>query len=203
MSNPTKLIRDSALDPDEYRQVTLGTHDYVLVGQPIGWLRQQIGMAVKGLTEEVDPADLDEDTLSNAGFIKMLGDRVYRLLYAFVGEDLMPEWEFNGYPTKERWEQGDYRRDEDPGQVTAKQVRAAIIAGAEVNELDLLKHLGKLLGPELVKGFVTEALLRSMDTALPTFSSPSTPASPSPTATAAPVTASATNSGPTATPTGQ
>lgn len=173
MPNERKLVREGVVDDEDYREVPLGKKTYIMIGQPIGWLRQQIGVAMKGLSSDLSPESVDEDLLSQENILDLLGNRVYLLLYAFIGEDLMPEWEFNGYPTREAWQAGDYKREYDPG-VKPSQVKKALIAGAELNEIDLLKHLGKLIGPSLVKGFVTEALMRSMDTLLPTSSSAAT-----------------------------
>lgn len=195
MSNTKKLTREGVIDPDEVREVTLGERDYVMLPQPLGYLRSQLGLALGNL----ENIDIEANSV-----VGLLTERGYAILKVFIPE-LMPEWEFNGYPTKEAWQSNQYDREYDKSP-TPKEIKKAFIAGAELNEIDLLKHLGKVIGPDLLKGLVVEALQKSMkeSASSSTSSAPSTPPStpessstPSPTSLPGPAlvaTGSPTNS---------
>jgi hypothetical protein len=195
MSNTKKLTREGVIDPDEIREVTLGQHEYAMLPQPLGYLRSQLGLALGNL----ENIDIEANSV-----VGLLTERGYAILKVFIPE-FMPEWEFNGFPTKEAWQSNQYDREYDHSP-TPKEIKKAFIAGAELNEIDLLKHLGKVIGPDLLKGLVVEALQKSMKESgsSSTSSAPSTPPStpessstPSPTSLPGPAliaTGSQTNS---------
>jgi hypothetical protein len=151
MGNPNKLTREGVIDPEDVREVTLGERSYAMLPQPIGYLRSQFGVALGN----VENIDIDASNILN-----LLVERGYGLLKVFI-PDLMPEWEFNGYATRESWEAGEYDMEYDKSPTT-KQIRRAFTAAVELNEIDILKHLGKVIGPDLVKGLVVEALQKSI-----------------------------------------
>ena len=138
MSNAKKLTREQAADFGNAAEVTLGDVTYTIVPQRIGYLRSQPG-----------------DNL-----LDILGDKLYGVLKVFI-PDLMSEWEFQGYATKEALDEGKYDEQYDKSP-SATQVRRAFASVAEVNEIDLLRHLGKLIGPDLIRSWLAGALADSM-----------------------------------------
>lgn len=163
MSNARKLERDrpAALGSDGV-DVTLGDREYHVVPQRIGYLRTQFGVALQGL---------DTAALSSGNVVEFLGERVYAVLSVFV-PDIMPKYEFLGYSTQEALEADDYNPDYDRSP-SASQIKTALLTGAEVNEIDLLKHLGKLIGPDIVRTWAQTVMLDSMKANLQTSVEPS------------------------------
>jgi hypothetical protein len=140
MPNPRKLERERPADLGGSAEVVLGDYEYTIVPQRIGYLRSQFGVALQGL----DTADL-----ATSNVMEFLGARVYAVLKVFL-PDLMPEYEFLGYATREAMEEDAYNPEYDKSP-SATQVKLALARAAEVNEIDLLKHLGKLIGPDLLQ----------------------------------------------------
>jgi hypothetical protein len=149
--NEKKLLREQGADFGNAEIVTLGDHTYTIVPQRIGYLRSRLGTVFAGIV------DLE---VSNANLLTVLGDKIYVLLQVFI-PDLMPEWEFHGYPTREAMEAEDYKEEYDHSP-SPTEIREALTAGSAVNEIDLLKHLGKLIGPDLIRSWVAGAVADSM-----------------------------------------
>lgn len=141
--------------------VELGDYEYAVVPQRIGYLRQQFGLALQGL---------DTQELSTSSVMEFLGGRVYSVLRVFIPE-LMPEWEFLGYPTRDAQEADEYDAEYDRSP-SPTQIKLALARAAEVNEIDLLKHLGKLIGPELLQTWVQTVMIDSMKASLQTSAEP-------------------------------
>jgi hypothetical protein len=158
MANARKLERDrpAALGSPGV-DVELGDYEYHVVAQRIGYLRSKFGVALSGL----DTADL-----SSGNIIELLGDRVYAVLAVFI-PDVMPKYEFLGYATEEALQADEYNPDYDHSP-SATQVKDALMKGAEVNEIDLLKHLGKLIGPEIMRTWAQTVMIDSMKASLQT-----------------------------------
>lgn len=153
MPNEKKLVRDAPLPADvEAVEVYIGDTEYVLIPQRIGHLRSQIGIALGNL----EGLKLEADNV-----LDLLGQRAYAVLLAFV-PDLMPEWEFHGYPTREAWESKDYQGEYDHSP-TPPQLRHAFTVASRLNEIDLVKHLGKLIGPEVIQGYIAGLMADSLD----------------------------------------
>ena len=74
----------------------------------------------------------------------------------------MPEWEFNGFPTKEAWEADDYNEDYDKSPDPA-QIKAAFTIAVHANGVDALKSLGKLIGPDLIRAYVAGLMKDSLE----------------------------------------
>jgi hypothetical protein len=134
--------------------VVLGGREYTITPQRIGWIKHHLGEAFKRL------ADME---LSSENFVNTLGDRAHAVLKVFI-PDLMPEWEFLGYPTKEALEAGDYNPEYDKSP-SPREVRRAFQVAAQINEFDLLKHLGKLIGPDTIRAYLAERMADSMTSA--------------------------------------
>jgi hypothetical protein len=158
MANTKKLERDrpAALGSAGV-DVVLGDYEYRVVPQRIGYLRSKFGIALQGL---------DTASLSSSNVMEFLGDRVHAVLGVFIPE-LMPKYEFLGYATQEALEEDNYDMEYDHSP-SPTQIKQALLIGAEVNEIDLLKHLGKLIGPELVQTWVQTLMIDSMKATLQT-----------------------------------
>lgn len=141
---------------DVSREVTLGEQSYLVSPQRIGYLRSKLGV----FFNQLSTGGLD---FSDGDVINTLGEKVHDVLKVFI-PDLMPAWEFHGYATEEDWREGRYddRYDKSP---SPPQVRAAFTAVMEVNELDLLKHLGKIVDLELLRTEISERVSEAMLTA--------------------------------------
>jgi hypothetical protein len=154
MSNQTKTlgIKGHVLDPEkDGARVQLGDNEYLVVPQRIGYLRSKLGKALEGL------ADMN---LSADNILDVLGDRAHAVLKVFI-PDLMADYEFAGYATREAREAGDYNPEYDKSP-SPKQIRRAFTVAAQVNEIDLLKHLGKLIGPDVIRSYLAGAMADSM-----------------------------------------
>lgn len=155
MSNTKKLVREQTVDFGNVAEVALGDYDYVIVPQRIGYLRSQLGVVLAGV--------LDQE-LSSDNLVDILGDKLYGVLKVFI-PDVMPEWEFQGYATKEAMVAGEYTQEYDKSP-SATQIRRALTAVSEVNEIDLLRHLGKLIGPDVIRSWVATSIAGSMQESL-------------------------------------
>jgi hypothetical protein len=152
VSNAKKLERERPADlGGPVVHIRLGDYEYDVVPQRIGYLRSRFGVALAGL---------DTSDLSSSNVMEFLGDRVHAVLSVFI-PDLMPAWEFKGFPTREAMEQDDYDPDYDKSP-SASQIKTALLRAAEVNEIDLLKHLGKLIGPDLIRTWAQTVMIDSM-----------------------------------------
>ena len=172
MPNDKKLVREGVPDMDEGRLVRLGAYEYPIVPQRIGYLRSKLGVAL---------GNLDQLGLEGENIVDVLGDRAYGVLKVFV-PGLMPEWEFMGFATQEAMDGNDYDEQYDKSP-SLKEIKTAFLAAAEVNEIDLLKHLGKLIGPEVIRGYIAGVLVDNLDTRRKTTSdsaSSSAPTTPTP-----------------------
>lgn len=161
MSNPNKLNRTAA-DLGNIADVVLGDTTYKVVPQRIGYLRSKLGLILSGIT------DVD---LNAGNVLDVLGNKAHGVLMVFI-PDLMTEYEFAGFPTKEAWEKGEYDEQYDKSPSPA-QIRAAFTTVAEVNEVDLLKHLGKVVPMNVIKAYIAGVLADSMTENLQMSSEPS------------------------------
>jgi len=162
MVNTKKLERErpAALEGGGV-DVSLGEQTYHVVPQRIGYLRTKFGVVLQGL---------DTTDLATGNILEFLGDRAYGVLAVFI-PDIMPKYEFLGFATLEALEADEYNPDYDKSP-SATQIKEALLKGAEVNEIDLLKHLGKLIGPELLQTWVQTLMIDSMKASLQTSVEP-------------------------------
>lgn len=153
MPNPKKLQRErpAPLDgPSEH--VILGDRTYEMWPQQIGHLRSGLGVALGNI------ADLE---LTGGNVINMLGEKVHATLKVFI-PDLVSEWEFQGFATKEALEKDDYNPEYD-NSPTPGQIKEAFQVASRLNEVDLLKHLGKLIGPDLIRPYIAGLMAESLE----------------------------------------
>lgn len=143
--------------------IKMGDYEYIVVPQRIGRIRAELPKALAGM-EDFEASDFD-------GLLDLLGDRAHGVLKVFI-PDLMPPWEFQGFPTKETMEAGDYNEEydksPDPG-----QIRDAFTAASTVSRMDFLGSLGKLIGPDLIRAFVAGLMRQTLEAREQTDSSES------------------------------
>lgn len=155
MTNHKKLTRDAPVNLGASASITLGNHDYLVAPQRIGWLRSRFGVALQGL---------DTSELSQSNVMDFLLQRAHGVLQVFI-PDLMPIYEFNGFATREAMVEDNYDPEYDKSP-SATQVKEALLRCAELNEMDLLKHLGKLIGPDLIQTWAQTLMIDSMKASL-------------------------------------
>jgi hypothetical protein len=162
MANTRKLERErqAALGSPGV-EVVLGDYEYHVVPQRIGYLRSNFGLALQGL---------DTAQLSSGNIMDFLGERVYAVLRVFI-PNLMPRHEFLGFKDVEAEEKDEYDPEFD-NSPSPTQIKEALLQAAEVNEIDLLKHLGKLIGPELIQTWAQTVMIDSMKASLQTSVEP-------------------------------
>lgn len=141
------------------RSIELCGRTVPLYPQRIGYVRARI---LRGLAELQQVVGVDGVQVVDV-------DRaVYRALERLAPNvpKYVPMHTFLGYGSPEAMEAGDYdpELDESP---TIPEVRAAIVAAAEVSGLDVVKHLRSLVDPtvirELVTGLVEEAIAETLE----------------------------------------
>lgn len=154
------------------QKVKLGAHECTVRPQKIGYLIHRLGPDL----QDALVADLTGEGA------EVVGEKAHAILKVFV-PDLMPVWEFLGFPSKEAWEAGDYDENLDCSPEPL-QVKAAFKAASDVNGGEVLKHLKALLGmlaPELQQkatAFIVAKLAEESSplstTSVPSPTSPST-----------------------------
>jgi hypothetical protein len=132
-------------------KVVLGEHEYTIYPQRHAYLTNRLGRAMAKLQ---DASAFESEALEGA--IAMLGDRAYDLLLVFIPK-LMPEYEWAGYPTQEAFEAKDYNEEYDKSPSFPQIVNAFHVC-LNVNRLDLLKHLGKVVNLDLVRAYMTKIM---------------------------------------------
>lgn len=145
--------------------VTLGAHTYKVVAQPIAYLEMALGDVfgqLAGVKDADGLADLAADDSKRGGYDEIAGPG-YRVLRVFI-PDLMDEHEFRGFASPEAFAAG--VRDIESARLSATlpQVVDAFTVIFRVNRLDVIRHLGKVLDPELIQLAIREAIGDSLST---------------------------------------
>lgn len=159
MANQNKLTREQATDFGSVADVRLGDHNYTVIPQRIGYLRSNLGAVMAGVVD----ADL-----ATSNVVKFLGDKVYVTLKVFI-PDIMPEYEFHGYATNEAMAEDKYDEEYDHSP-SPTQVKQALAVCTHLNEIDLLSHVGKLIGPEVMQSWFQTVMVSSMQESLQSLS---------------------------------
>lgn len=185
-----KLEREHRVDlgaEGEYIELGRGMHKQRIyaVPQPIAWLRQQLGLTwVQLVAGAADLPEDESDQQKAAGnILESLGDTIYRTLATFMPGDpdlpgmaeLFPDWRWAGYASPEAFEEKRYERAAD-GSPTAPQIKRALVVCMRLNEIDLLKHVTKMVDPTLVQLWINSQLRDALMPSLPTSSATSIPA---------------------------
>lgn len=160
--------------------VRLGDKTYEVVAQRKARLRRRLPQAFS-----LDQASLDAEA-GWSGLLDLLDKNSYSLLKVFI-PDIMPEWEFNGFSSEADWKADRYQEDADHSPTWPQVTEAARIC-AEINGLDLVKHLKNLVSPELIRAFLTSQVADFLTETSPSLSATSTPDTPSTTTTTSPPT---------------
>lgn len=150
----------------EQIEVELGAHTYEVVPQSLPYIKHHLGPVLASLADE---------NVEAGNVIDIIADKAHEVLGVFI-PDLMPANEWQGVD-----ELGAYSDELAQAAPTVPQIRAAIERIADLNGFDLVKSVGKIVDPTVLREMVTNALRDSTPLAWPTSSSPSTPPSPSPT----------------------
>lgn len=156
------------------RKVTLGEHEVDVYPQRQAYLTNKLGRFIGGLMG----TEL-EDTNGEA-IVAFLGDNAYDLLATVIPTygKRCPKYEFAGYASQAAYEAREYDEREDKSP-TFPEIVTAFEVAAEANRFDVLKTLGKIVDPKLLRTWintkVSEAILTSSaNSQLPAAGSPST-----------------------------
>lgn len=147
--------------------MVLGDKTYHVVAQRKAYLKKKLPQAFS-----FDLQGIDQDAGWGA-ILAMMDENAYRLLRVFI-PDLMPEHEFAGYGSEIAWKEDDYNEAQDYSP-TIPQVRRAVSVCAEVNGLDLVKHLKNFISPDLIRAFTTSQIADLATRTSENFSATSTP----------------------------
>lgn len=134
------------MEQERTRQIALGRHTYTVIAQRHAYLQRTLGPKV---------AELGELDVNAGNAATAVAGGLHSTLSIFI-PDLMPEWEWNGYASPTAADADDYDAEAD-NSPTVDQMVIAVEAVAEVNRLDLLKHLKGLVGPDFRKAIWARA----------------------------------------------
>lgn len=129
-------------------RVSLGGHTYEVVPQRVGRLKKHLRIQLTDL-----------DTLTG-NIIDVGLERAHGILTVFI-PDLMPLHEFLGFPSESVMNDPEGEEADDLG-VTWPEITSAYTAIMQVNQFDLLSHLGKLIDPALIRNFISMRMLDLM-----------------------------------------
>lgn len=166
MSTSEGLKRTAVVSGGE-AVVPLGDKTYTVVPQRKAYLRKKLPKALSISTEELD------NEAGWSGFLDLVDQNAYSLIRLFI-PDVMPEYEFNGFASEAAWKADDYDEDADHSP-SVPQVKSAVMACAEVNGLDLVKHLKNFISPDFLRAFTTSQVADFLTTTSPNSSATSTP----------------------------
>ncbi len=149
-------------------EITLGAHKYKVEAQPAAYLEMELelfGERMQGVKSgedlaaaviEQDGSPADVPAGRSKGFGQVAGP-AYDVLRVFI-PDLMDEWEFRGFASQEAFDSGIRDRVAARSGPTFPQIKAAFEAAFLVNELDVVKQLGKFLPKGLIEKYVQHAV---------------------------------------------
>lgn len=161
----------------------LGPYEYVLYPQKYGRLRNRLG----DLMKDLEGGNLIPQNTTN--IVAVFGGVTYNLLQVFI-PDIMPEHEFEGFPTREAMEADEYDEDYDHSP-TSPEIDDALTKAWQLNA-GALNRLKNLISPGVIRAMIEGKLLDWMMNASETSSVTSGPDTPS-TTSGTPVLTSAEN----------
>lgn len=147
-------------------KVVLGAHEVPVYAQRHAYLTNKLAgffRELSGLQVDIeDPTDL----------VPLLGDRAYDLLCVAIPAygKRCPKHEFCGYASADAHATLDYDEDADQSPSFPEILNAFTVA-AEVNRFDILKTIGKVVDPKLLRSWINTQLAVAISNA-----SPSSPA---------------------------
>ncbi len=140
-------------------EIELGSHRYTIVAQPLAYLEMELGDVFGQLQGVTAPGDLTDVVVKpgRASQIGQIAGPGYEILRVFI-PDLMAEHEFRGFTSEEAFAAG--VRDKQSARLapTIPQIVGAFEMVFAVNRLDVVKHLGNVVPPTLIQGFLKEAI---------------------------------------------
>jgi hypothetical protein len=129
--------------------IKLGEDQYVVEPQPLGYVLNELGSDITKALQEAAAS-------KEPGHV--LGKQAYAVLHVLLpGQNLMPEYKFQGFATQKAFEAGEYDREHDQSP-TGAQVSHALAMVGRVNAgegADFLKGLTSAVAPELLQQFTT------------------------------------------------
>ncbi len=156
-------------------QVQLGDETYDVVPQRVGRVKKHLGREIAALSDFQLSGGLD-------GFVSSSLERTWRILKVLI-PDLMPLWEFQGYRSEQAMDEDEFLEDGKEYGPTLPQIVDAVETVMEVNRLDLIKQLGKIVDLDLIRLQVNQMVATAMRESLEagqTTPSLSTSATPGP-----------------------
>jgi hypothetical protein len=134
-----------------HEKVTLGAHEVDVYAQRHAYLSNKLSGFFQELTT------METDVNDAADVVTLLGDRTYDLLAVVLPQyaKRCPKYEFAGYASQEAYEHGDYVEEADRSPSFPEMVNAFEVA-ARINRFDVLKILGKVFDPNLLRAWVNE-----------------------------------------------
>lgn len=146
----------------------LGEHQYTIRPQRHAYLRRKLSKLADSLTD-MNVAEGETADVANSLF-DLLEDRAYEVLKVFI-PDLMPQWEFEGYGSKESMENDSYDEDADRSP-SMPQITNAFRQIVKVNDFDWVGQLKNFIGPDLIRAqmrsfLATQAMNRNSSRTLP------------------------------------
>lgn len=137
----------------------LVAREFPVIPQPLAYLEKHLGDVFGVLGTADTPDDLAEVPPPRPGR-QGLGEITgpgYDILRVFI-PTLMPEHEFRGFPSREAFERGEYDEQTARMAPTIPEIANAFQVVFLVNRIDIVKHLGKVVSPELIQAFVKQAI---------------------------------------------
>lgn len=165
-------------------KVTLGDHEVDVYPQRHAYLTNKLASFFGELVQT------DTDVDDAAAVVKLLGDRTYDLLGVVLPQytKRCPRWEFAGYGSQEAFDNREYDERQDKSPSFPEMVNAFETA-ARVNRFDVLKVLGKVIEPKMMKAWINSKIAEAISS--DSASSPATRAG-SPASTSSGATSPAT-----------
>lgn len=151
--------------------VKLGEHEFRVVAQRHSRLTRRL-FGKEGVFSTVEQlTDALELDATGTGLYELLtgtlGGKVYELLCVFIpgekpGEPFMPRWEWDGYASQTAADADQYD-EEASREPTIPEIKTALVAAMQVNDLDWLGKIKDLIDPKLLRNQVNLMLARATD----------------------------------------
>lgn len=144
-------------------RVKLGEHEVDVYPQRHAYLTNRVGRFLQDLTS-TEIGDIDIASVS--GLIATAGEKVYDLLSIAIPmyAKRCPRYEFMGYGSVAAYEAREYDEVEDKSP-DIDQMITAFEAAAKANRFDLLKIVGRVFDPKLLKSWVNTQVALAISTA--------------------------------------
>lgn len=155
-------------------EITLGEHTLPCYPQRHAYLANRLGRFVETLADNAGEIESAGDV---AG---LLGDSAYDVLCALIPNlgKRMSRHEFAGYGSEAQMEAGDYDEREDHSP-TFPEIVHALETAVAVNRFDVLKVVGRVIDPKLLKAEISLKVSEMISGGLQSSPSPNGASAPS------------------------